>query len=483
MGQDGQKMLPTSFLLFFVLHSVVETQERNSNNKEYLLPYPPSPENACKDPKLEYYHKKAQMCCSKCPPGHHLSRECNSTSDTDCKPCGLGAYTEVWNHMKQCHHCEPFCREDAGLMETQSCNATHKRVCSCISTKYCALESPPSCQVCADLTICQKGFGASIAGTENSNTECSPCPSNTFSDEESHSAPCKPHRNCSSVSVPGDSTRDVICADSEVDPPYATRSETGMSSEEDGDPDSEPDYHLTRAGSLTPVPAKVAAKSIGVPLGVISGGILFAMVGLAGIAYFIGSEKTRHFCTHLRTETVNINTAGEKNIDQRQQQDHFLLSYGDPALEQEHLLEDQRSSSCSLETLPSSAVLGGNIPNDRETLEGQKGSLTSKGAKGQEGLQQNSVSSDPSWNVSPQVNVTCIVNVCNPDHGPWITGPPAEEWRVCPSIDEHTPLSKEEHSSYQESETPISIEFGGTSILSKGAMFPLSVEDTEMKMS
>lgn len=407
MGQSAPRM-SRLLLLLFILLCAVEAH----GIREYTLPYEPRVKNECKDRVLEYYNKNARLCCSKCPPGHHLFQECRNTTDSKCKPCGHNAYTEVWNRMKQCHHCEAPCREDYGLIETQACNASHNRYCGCSSHKYCAFESFTSCQVCADRTICHKGFGVSVAGTIKSDTICSPCPAGTFSDEESYTSPCKPHTKCRSLSVPGDSTHDAICSDSEVGtiPTRITHSVKGLSPSEAGKPVSELIDLETLAEIWTPLPARVAARNITAPLGIICGGVLFAMVGLAGIAFLFASSKARYCPSKLRTETTCLNTGNEEKMNQGQRIPS-VLNYNSPVQEQELLLKNHRLSACSLEPMPGSAILEEKPEKKWEPSETLRGGPTSIGVINSNGLHMNS---ERSCNGNALVNGTCTVNVILP---------------------------------------------------------------------
>ncbi|KAJ1145350.1 hypothetical protein NDU88_011639 [Pleurodeles waltl] len=411
--------------LLLLLVLLCEVQARGF--REDTLPYEPTVKNECKDRELEYYNRNARMCCSKCPPGHHLFRECRNTTDSECKPCGPNAYTEVWNRMKQCHHCEAPCRQDSGLIETQGCNASHNRICGCSAGKYCAFESFTSCQVCADRTICQKGFGVSVEGTINSNTVCSPCPVGTFSDEESYTSLCKPHTKCRSLSVPGDSTHDAICADSEVGrvPTHVTHSVKGPS--EAGEPVSELLDLEDLTEIWTPSPARVAAKNITTPIGVICGGILFAILGIAGIAFLFASRKTRYCASNLSTKTTCLNTANEKKMSQGQQIPS-ALKYNSPVQEQELLLKYQRLSTCSLDPMPCSAIVGEKPEKMREPPETPKRGLTSIGMMDNNGVLMNS---ERSGSGNDLVNLTCIVTVGNAHHHSLVAKSAAEPRSWC----------------------------------------------------
>ncbi|GAB1289220.1 Tumor necrosis factor receptor superfamily member 1B [Apodemus speciosus] len=121
-----------------------------------LTPYKPEPGNECRISQ-EYYDRKAQMCCAKCPPGQYVKHFCNKTSDTVCEDCEASMYTQVWNQFRTCLSCRSSCSADQ--VETRACTKQQNRVCACKADSYCALETSGSCRLCLKLSKCGPGFG------------------------------------------------------------------------------------------------------------------------------------------------------------------------------------------------------------------------------------------------------------------------------------------------------------------------------------
>ncbi|XP_069506798.1 tumor necrosis factor receptor superfamily member 3-like [Ambystoma mexicanum] len=82
-------------------------------------------------------------CCSKCPPGHYMTKRCTPLRDTECRPCREGvAYNPAWNTKYQC---EP-CRQCHGVLEYRSqCTLATDAICTCRAGLYCATKDCLQC--------------------------------------------------------------------------------------------------------------------------------------------------------------------------------------------------------------------------------------------------------------------------------------------------------------------------------------------------
>uniref|UniRef100_A0A8D2AYU0 TNF receptor superfamily member 1B n=1 Tax=Sciurus vulgaris TaxID=55149 RepID=A0A8D2AYU0_SCIVU len=123
-------------------------------------PYAPAPGSTCR--QNEYYQETAQVCCSKCEPGHHAKQLCTQTADTVCAPCEVGTFTQVWNVVDECMSCRSRCEADQ--VETQACTQKRNRLCTCGPGWYCALRYQDSCRQCLALRRCPPGFGVARPG-------------------------------------------------------------------------------------------------------------------------------------------------------------------------------------------------------------------------------------------------------------------------------------------------------------------------------
>ncbi|XP_061795146.2 tumor necrosis factor receptor superfamily member 1B isoform X1 [Nerophis lumbriciformis] len=181
------------------------------------LPYQAEPGIKCSNPDREYLLEALGLCCSKCPPGRRLTRECNETADSVCEPCGRDQYMESWNYAPNCFSCAK-CRTYKGLQFTQVCLSTAMSKCECRPGMYCIMESDEQlCTECLHHTACKAGYGVSVPGTSNANVKCKQCSDGTFSDVSSAVEPCRPHTSCHGRPVlkAGTSTWDTVC---EADP-------------------------------------------------------------------------------------------------------------------------------------------------------------------------------------------------------------------------------------------------------------------------
>ncbi|XP_055364698.1 tumor necrosis factor receptor superfamily member 1B isoform X2 [Betta splendens] len=176
------------------------------------LPHPPDSHGSCGDNPQKYV-SDSNLCCSKCPPGHRVVKECTGTAETVCEPCKPGQYMENWNYATNCLSCTK-CKSGNGLEYAQNCSATSKNKCICKSGWYCDMGySDGYCTTCERYRTCKVGFGVVVKGTEDSNTKCKACPDGTFSDKPSYTDPCRPHTNCGGRAVlrKGNATADTVC--------------------------------------------------------------------------------------------------------------------------------------------------------------------------------------------------------------------------------------------------------------------------------
>uniref|UniRef100_A0A670ZLN5 TNFR-Cys domain-containing protein n=1 Tax=Pseudonaja textilis TaxID=8673 RepID=A0A670ZLN5_PSETE len=151
-GDSQQAATVTQLVATLFIFSVSFLQAR-------LLPYTPSQEFHCHNPREEYYNENIQKCCSLCPPSFRVHQKCDNSVDTKCVPCGEGLFNMAWSRASRCFSCSPPCKE----------------------------------------------------GTRETDVECAPCQPGTFSDHESHQNVCTPHRTCQPVLVPGNSTHNTVC--------------------------------------------------------------------------------------------------------------------------------------------------------------------------------------------------------------------------------------------------------------------------------
>ncbi|NXC47320.1 TNR1B factor, partial [Penelope pileata] len=454
---------------------------RSAGGRDYSLPY--TPESAqCKDPSTEFYEERLNKCCSKCPPGQYKAKSCSHSVDTKCIPCRPNTYTAVWNRSPQCFACSPPCGR--GFVQNQTCTLSQDRICSCPPNEYCISKIYQSCQICKAHRKCGKGFRVSRRGTDSTDTECKPCPPGTFSDEESYDTSCMPHTVCKSVAVPGNSMDDTVCSDSgravaTVLPHTVVNLLLSQSSAS-----NKPEV-MTQSVILSSVPDMSYIIVTG-PLFLV---LIIAVLGCCLISKKKAFLKILMFCTFLPLFQPFSPT--EKQCDKKVRNTGSQNSSSSEQ-EEQHLLETPGSSSSSL-TNPAGparvSVTNNKNKEKKETERFPQHFSAAEGCKLHSGDRHSSASSEHSGNGGTQVNVTCIVKVCNPDCGsqfPEQTGPPGTDYgsAPCSPTGGEFPFSKEENPLRKETEIQISVEAEENllqDLLPEEKKFPLDTQDVGMK--
>ncbi|XP_004678575.1 PREDICTED: tumor necrosis factor receptor superfamily member 1B [Condylura cristata] len=430
-------------------------------------PYTPEPGHSCQ--QKEYYEKNIQMCCSMCPPGHHMRFYCTRTSDTVCEPCQSSTYTQLWNWLPECLSCDSRCTSDQ--VETQACTRDQNRICTCRPGWYCMLVRQEGCRLCMPLRKCPPGMGVTKPGSSISNVVCAPCAPGTFSDTESSTDTCRPHRSCRSVAVPGNASRDAVCSGESA--PTTSRATLGS------DPTPRPKSTASLHREPTPGPSLAASTSLLPPLGpsppmegIITGTMALPIgliVGVTALGLLLIGLVNCIILTHRKKRPFCLQ--GEAKVP------HLPADKvrGAPGLEQQHLLTTAPSSSSS--SLESSAT-----STDKSRVQ----ALGTEKRHGPGEARASSRGSEPSpGGHGTHVNVTCIVNVCSgSDHDaqcPWQACSAAGDAHTSPpgsQKDEQVPFSKEECAFHSHS--------GGLETLLQGLEekpLPLGVPDAGMKPS
>ncbi|XP_027025988.2 uncharacterized protein LOC113658019 isoform X2 [Tachysurus fulvidraco] len=105
--------------------------------------------------------------CKRCPPGYRLQEHCTEKTQTVCKPCTVGYYTEVWNYIYECLPCSR-CR--SSQFEVQKCTSTTNRKCGCKEGFYLYTSD-----ICRQHTVCPTGHAVIQKGTPFKDTVCELC--------------------------------------------------------------------------------------------------------------------------------------------------------------------------------------------------------------------------------------------------------------------------------------------------------------------
>ncbi|KAJ8790881.1 hypothetical protein J1605_020975 [Eschrichtius robustus] len=127
-----------------------------------LVPPYRTENQTCRDQEKEYYEPKHHVCCSRCPPGTHVSAECGPDQDTTCATCPENSYNEHWNHLSICQLCRP-CDQMLGFVEITPCTSKHKTQCRCQPGLFCVFWGS-ECVHCESLSHCPPGTEAELKG-------------------------------------------------------------------------------------------------------------------------------------------------------------------------------------------------------------------------------------------------------------------------------------------------------------------------------
>ncbi|CAH1240353.1 TNFRSF11B [Branchiostoma lanceolatum] len=170
--------------------------------------------NVTSSPKFKHKDPSTgqRLLCDQCPPGTHLKDYCTANSPTVCQVCPDNHFTEYYNWEPECRYCNEFCAKPNQKLSSE-CTTTHNRRCECMNGYFLDLE------ICRAHRQCPRGHGVVRKGTPNSDVVCRKCKQGTFSDVTSNTAPCRPHKNCTTLGLTfkqhGSRHRDAICGASD----------------------------------------------------------------------------------------------------------------------------------------------------------------------------------------------------------------------------------------------------------------------------
>ncbi|XP_017332723.1 tumor necrosis factor receptor superfamily member 5 [Ictalurus punctatus] len=164
-------------------------------------------------------HEHNGVCCKRCPKGTHMSAHCNESSETQCKRCAQGFFTENQNYIDNCLACTS-CDPHHHLQTSKDCTEISNRKCGCVEGFYCTQPSgnvEDHCEKCEAVHRCPPGHGVSARPNSTHDTVCEPCPPGTFNNETDYVTPCRTHTGCldlgRSVLSEGTTERDAKCGD------------------------------------------------------------------------------------------------------------------------------------------------------------------------------------------------------------------------------------------------------------------------------
>ncbi|CAK6974442.1 tumor necrosis factor receptor superfamily member 14-like [Scomber scombrus] len=156
-----------------------------------------------------------QECCPMCPPGSRVKTDCTEFRSTSCLSCIDGSFIDEPTGSRQCFLCTN-CDSGSGLRIKTSCTTLSNTVCEPLDGFYCTdSDKDNNCFRAQEHTRCEPGQYIRHKGTAFTDTECTDCSSDTFSDGTSTS--CQSHTKCDSLNLqlikPGTASTDAECGE------------------------------------------------------------------------------------------------------------------------------------------------------------------------------------------------------------------------------------------------------------------------------
>ncbi|KAJ0064912.1 hypothetical protein NL108_017538 [Boleophthalmus pectinirostris] len=135
-----------------------------------------------------------EECCPMCPVGTRVNKHCTEFRSTSCLPCDSGTYMDEPTGRTECLRCR-MCAAGSGLRVKVSCSSTSNSVCEPEDGFFCVGSSDEgNCEASQKHSLCSPGEFIQKPGSSSTDTVCSPCPPDSFSNGTLSS--CRPHTRC-----------------------------------------------------------------------------------------------------------------------------------------------------------------------------------------------------------------------------------------------------------------------------------------------
>ncbi|XP_055747317.1 tumor necrosis factor receptor superfamily member 14-like isoform X2 [Salvelinus fontinalis] len=141
-------------------------------------------------------YRTGDECCPMCSPGNRVHKHCTEFSSTSCVPCTDSTFLDEPNGLTACILCTN-CDPGFGLTVKQSCRPSSDTVCGTLEGFYCLDPTKDGCRVAQRHSSCKPGQYISHTGTTSTDTVCSDCTGDTYSDGSFTS--CQPHTQCDTL--------------------------------------------------------------------------------------------------------------------------------------------------------------------------------------------------------------------------------------------------------------------------------------------
>ncbi|XP_045552362.1 tumor necrosis factor receptor superfamily member 14-like isoform X2 [Salmo salar] len=151
-------------------------------------------------------------CCPMCSPGNRVHKHCTEFTSTSCVPCTDSTFLDEPNGLTACVPCTN-CDPGFGLKVKQSCTPSSDTVCGTLEGFYCLDPTKDGCRAAQRHSSCKPGQYISHTGTTSTDTVCSDCTGDTYSDGSFTS--CQTHTQCDTLKLqqikPGTHQSDSEC--------------------------------------------------------------------------------------------------------------------------------------------------------------------------------------------------------------------------------------------------------------------------------
>uniref|UniRef100_A0A8C7NGH7 Tumor necrosis factor receptor superfamily member 5 n=1 Tax=Oncorhynchus mykiss TaxID=8022 RepID=A0A8C7NGH7_ONCMY len=131
-------------------------------------------------------------------PGNHVHRHCTEFTSTSCAPCVDSTFLDEPNGLIKCKVCIN-CDPGLGLKVKQPCRPSSDTVCGTLEGFYCLDPTKDGCRAAQRHSSCKPGQYINHTGTISTDTVCSDCTGDTYSDGSFTS--CQPHTQCKSLGL------------------------------------------------------------------------------------------------------------------------------------------------------------------------------------------------------------------------------------------------------------------------------------------
>uniref|UniRef100_A0AAZ3RJS9 TNFR-Cys domain-containing protein n=1 Tax=Oncorhynchus tshawytscha TaxID=74940 RepID=A0AAZ3RJS9_ONCTS len=131
--------------------------------------------------------------------GYHVHSHCTKSKHTpSCVPCIDSTFLDEPSGKTTCNNCTT-CDPGFGLKVKQPCRPSSDTVCGTLEGFYCLDPTKDGCRAAQRHSSCKPGQYINHTGTTSTDTVCSDCTGDTYSDGSFTS--CQPHTQCDTLKL------------------------------------------------------------------------------------------------------------------------------------------------------------------------------------------------------------------------------------------------------------------------------------------